>query len=139
MTLALATAARAGMLDGFRTFAGTGSGTATLTLYQGNQSLCVFNLATTPFSAAVNDGAVLASTPITNTGTAVAGTANRFVLNNRNSAFALSGTVGGRGSGADIETPTVAVTAALAQNLNALTLRLASTGQLSLEASLTLA
>ncbi len=133
------------MLDGFETFMVVGSGQATLTLYSTNTSLAVFNLGAsstgTPFGSANLDTLALSSTlsaPISNTGTAVAGTVNRFVITNQNSATAYDGTVGAIGSGADIETPLLTVTAAATQRLNYLALRMASDGSLSVEASLTL-
>lgn len=147
MTLSIALGARATMLDGFETFLVIGAAAATLTLFQTNLSLCVFNLGVagtgTPFGAATNDSAALASStytvPISNTGTAVAGNANRFVIQGQNTTDALTGTVSAVGGGGDIELASVAVTAAATQRLNALILRMASTGTLSLEASLTLA
>lgn len=146
MALSLPVAARASVLNGLETFMVVGSGQATLTLYQTNTSLCVFNLGAsstgTPFGAAVNDSLSLSSTlsaPVSNTGAAVAGTANRFVIVNQNAADALSGTIGGVGSGADIEVPALTVTASTTQTLNAFILRMASTGVLSVEASLSLA
>lgn len=146
MALSLPVAARASLLNGLETFMVVGSGQATLTLYQTNTALCVFNLGAsstgTPFGSAVNDSLSLSSTlsaPVSNTGTAVAGTANRFVLVNQNAAEALSGTIGAIGSGADIEVPTLTVTAAATQTLNALIVRMASTGTLSVEGSFSLA
>ncbi len=143
MTLSLA--ARAAMLDGFETFMVSGTGQATLTLYQTNTALAVFNLGAastgTPFGSAVLDSLSLSSTlsaPISNTGTAVGGTANRFVITNQNGETALSGSVGAVGSGADIEVPAITVTAAATQRLNAFVLRMDAYGQLAVEASLTL-
>jgi hypothetical protein len=143
MTLSLG--ARAAMLDGFETFMVVGSGQATLTLYQTNTSLAVFNLGAsstgTPFGSANLDSLALSSTlsaPVSNTGTAVAGTANRFVIVNQSTAEALSGTVGAIGSGADIETPLLTVTAAATQRLNSFVLRMDAYGDVSVEASLTL-
>ena len=146
MTLALSLSARAAMLDGFEAFMVTGASQASLTVYQGNTSLCVFNLGAsstgTPFATAVSDGMALSATldaPIANTGTSVAGKANRFVIVNQTSGgTALSGTISLVGGGGDIQVPNVTVTASSTQNLNALTLRLAATGLLSVEASLTL-
>lgn len=143
MTLSLG--ARAAMLDGFETFMVVGSGQAVLTLYQTNTSLAVFNLGAsstgTPFGSANLDSLALSSTlsaPVSNTGTAVAGTANRFVIVNQNSAEALSGTIGAIGSGADIETPLLTVTAAATQRLNSFVLRMDAYGEVSVEGSLTL-
>ncbi len=137
--------ALASMLDGFESFMVSGSGQATLTLYQTNTALCVFNLGAsstgTPFGSATAGSLPLSSTlsaPVSNTGTAVAGTANRFVIVNQNAATAGSGTVSAVGGGGDIETPSLTVTAASTQKLNALTLRQASNGLLSWEGSLTL-
>lgn len=144
MTLSVAPAALAALLDGFEAFMVTGSGQATLTVYQTNTALCIFNLGAsstgTPFGAANLDSLALSSTlsaPVSNTGTAVAGTANRFIIVNQNTATALSGTISAVGGGGDIETPTVTVTAAATQRLNALVVRASAQGALSLEASLT--
>lgn len=133
------------MLDGLETFMVSGTGQATLTIYQGNTSLCVFNLGAsstgTPFGSGTNDSLSLSSTlsaPVSNTGTSVAGTANRFVVTNQNSATALSGTVSAVGGGGVITVPSVTVTASTTQYLNFFTLRMASSGELSVEASLTL-
>lgn len=136
MTLSLG--ARAAMLDGFEDYMESGSGTANFTLYQTNTSLAVFPLAAAPFGSANLDSLVLASTPISSTGTEVAGTANRFVITNQNGDTAHSGSVGAIGSGADIELPSLTVTAAATQTLNALVLRMAADGSISTEASLTL-
>jgi hypothetical protein len=126
------------MLDGFEDYLEVGSGTANFTLYQTNTSLAVFPLAATPLGAANLDSIVASSTPISSTGTEVAGTANRFVITNQNGDTALSGSVGAIGSGADIELPSLTVTAAATQTLNSLVLRMDAYGQLSVEASLTL-
>lgn len=141
----VALAARATMLDGFETFMVSGTGQATLTVYQGNTSLCVFNLGAsstgTPFGSGTNDSLSLSSTlsaPVSNTGTSVAGTANRFVIVNQNSATALSGTISATGGGGVIEVPSVSVSASTTQYLNSFTLRMASDGSLSVQASLTL-
>lgn len=143
MTLSLS--ARAAMLDGFETFMVSGSGQATLTLYHTNTALAVFNLGAastgTPFGSASLDSLSLSSTlsaPISNTGTAVGGTVNRFVIVNQNGDTALSGSVGAVGSGAMIETPSLTVTAASTQKLNSFVLRMDGYGDLSVEASLTL-
>jgi hypothetical protein len=136
MTLSLG--ARAAMLDGFGAYMLVGSGTANFTLYQTNTSLAVFPLAATPFGAANLDSVVLSSTPISSTGTEVAGTANRFVITNQNGDVAKTGSVGAIGSGAEIELPTLTVTAAATQTLNALVLRMDAYGDVSVEASLTL-
>lgn len=127
------------MLDGLEDSMEVGSGTAELQIFQTNTELAVFELASTPFGAAVNDGVAVASCPISSTGTEVAGKANRFVLVNQNADTVLSGTIGGIGSGADIETPSLTVTAAATQTLNSFVLRMSATGALSVEASLTLA
>ncbi len=136
MTLSLG--ARAAMLDGFEDYMESGSGTANFTLYQTNTALAVFPLAAAPFGSGNLDSIVAASTPINSTGTEVAGTANRFVITNQNGDAALSGSVGAIGSGADIEVPSLTITAALTQTLNALVLRMDGYGNLSTEASLTL-
>ncbi len=142
----LTVAARASMLDGFESFMVTGSGQATLTVYQGSIALAVFNLGAastgTPFGSAANDSLSLSSTlsaPVSNTGTAVAGKANRIVIVNQNSAEAYSATLSAVGGGGAIETPSLTVTAAATQRLNSLVFRMAATGLISAEASLTLA
>lgn len=136
MTLSLG--ARAAMLDGFETYMLVGSGTANFTLYQTNTALAVFPLAASPFGAGNLDSIVAASTPINSTGTEVAGTANRFVITNQNGDVAKSGSVGAIGSGADIEVPSLTITAAATQTLNSLVLRMGADGDVSVEASLTL-
>lgn len=145
MTLSLSTGARASMLDGFETFMVAGTGQATLTLYQTNLALCVFNLGAastgTPFGSATAGALSLSSTlsaPISNTGTSVAGNANRFIIQGQAPSDALSGTVSAVGGGGDIETPSLTVTAATTQKLNSFVLRMASNGTLTVEASLTL-
>jgi hypothetical protein len=138
MTLSVAFAARARLLDGFEVFMELGSGTANLTLYQTNTALAVFPLSAAPFGSGNSDTLVLAGTPISSTGTEVQGAANRFVITNQNGDTGLSGSIGGVGSGADIETPALTVTAAATQTLNSFVLRMGSTGQLDVEASLTL-
>lgn len=137
MTLALSNTLRAAMLDGVESFLNT-SGTATLNLYQTNTLLATFNFASTPLGSAVADSIVASSMPVSNTGTAVVGTANKFTVVSETSVLGITGTVGGVGSGADIETPSIAVTAAATQKLNAFVLRLSATGLLKVEASLTL-
>lgn len=136
MTLSLG--ARAAMLDGFEDYMEVGSGTANFTVYQTNTSLAVFPLAATPFGAGNLDSIVASSTPISSTGTEVAGKANRFVITNQNGDTALSGSIGAIGSGADIETPSLTITAAATQTLNSLVLRMGAYGDISVEASLTL-
>lgn len=136
MTISLG--ARAAMLDGFEDYMESGSGTANFTLYQTNTALAVFPLAASPFGAGNLDSIVAQSTPINSTGTEVAGKANRFVITNQNSDVAYTGSVGAIGSGADIETPSLTITAALTQTLNSLVLRMDAYGDLSVEASLTL-
>lgn len=146
MTLSLSLGARSSMLDGFETYMVVGASQATLTIYQNNTSLCVFNLGAsstgTPFGAAASGGLSLSSTlsaPVSNTGTSVAGTANRFVIVGQTSgATALSGSISAAGGGGDIEVASTTVTASTTQTLNALVLRMASTGLLSVEGSLTL-
>jgi hypothetical protein len=147
MTLSLPVAARAAMLDGFETFMVAGASQATLTVLQGPTVLAVFNLGAsstgTPFGTASGDSLPLAysnyTVPITNTGTAVAGTANRFVINTQTaSTTAIEGTISAVGGGGDIQVPAVTVTAAATQRLNQFTIRMASNGALSVEASLTL-
>jgi hypothetical protein len=136
--MSLSLGARAAMLDGFEDFMEVGASTANFTLYQTNTALAVFPLAAAPFGAANLDSLVLASAPISSTGTEVAGTANRFVITNQNGEAAHSGSVGAIGSGADIETPSLTVTAAATQTLSALVLRMDQYGNISTEASLTL-
>jgi hypothetical protein len=126
------------MLDGFEDSMEVGGGTANFTVYQTNTSLCVFPLAATPFGSAVSDSIVLASTPISSTGTEVAGNANRFIITDQAGTTVLTGTISAIGGGGDIEVPSVVVTAAATQTLNALVLRMASSGAISVEASLTL-
>lgn len=146
MTLSISTSARSAMLDGFEAFMVVGASQATLTVYQSNTALCVFNLGAsstgTPFATAVSGSLSLSSTlstPLSSTGTAVAGTANRFIIVGQTSgATALTGSISLVGGGGDIETPNLTVTAATTQTLNALVLRMDSTGLLSLEGSLTL-
>mgnify|MGYP001589394561 CR=1 FL=1 len=136
MTLALSLGARALMLDGLGDYLEVGASTANFTVYQTNTALCVFPLAATPLGAASNDAIVLGSTPISSTGTEVAGTANRFIITNQNGDTALSGTISAIGGGGDIETPSLTVTAAATQSLNSFVLRMAADGSISLEASL---
>ena len=138
MTLTIATATRALMLDGFEDSMEVGSGTANFTVYQTNTALCVFPLAATPFGAATSDAAAVASAPINSTGTEVAGTANRFVLTNQNGDTVMSGTISAVGGGGDLEVPALTVTAAATQTLNSLVLRMAADGAITLEGSLTL-
>lgn len=138
MTIAVALGARALMLDGFEDFLEVGSSTANFTVYQTNTSLCVFPLDATPLGTAASDAIVAAATPISSTGTEVAGKANRFVITNQDGTTALSGTISAVGGGGDIETPSLTVTAAATQTLNALVLRMASNGAITVEASLTL-
>lgn len=128
----------AALLDAFDAFVNTGAGTANFTVYQGNTSLAVFPLATTAFGAAVAGSLALASVPISSTGTEVAGTATRFIITNRNAATVASGTISAIGGGGDIETSNLTVTAAATQTLNALVVRAASNGELTVEGSLTL-
>lgn len=138
MTLSVALPTRALMLAGFETSVLVGGGTSNITLYQTNLALCVFPLAVDPFSASVSSGMALASVPISSTGTEVAGNANRFILVDEAGTTVLTGTVSTVGGGGDIETPSVAVTAAATQTLNSFVLRMASDGLLTVEASLTL-
>lgn len=134
----ISSSARAYMLDGFETFMLLGSGTANLTLYQGTIALCVFPLAASPFGAAASNSLTLASTPISSTGTEVAGKANRWVITNQNGDTGASGTLSGRGGGGDLETDNLSITAAATQTLNALVMRVDSTGNVFWEGSLTL-
>lgn len=134
----ITSSARASMLDGFETFMLVGSGTANFTVYQGTISLCVFPLNATPFGAAANNAMVLASTPISSTGTEVAGKANRWVITNQDGSTAASGTLSGIGGGGDIETDALTITAAATQTLNALVMRMDEDGEIFWEGSLTL-
>lgn len=138
MTTSLALGARATMLDGLETFMATGAGTATLVLYQGVIALATFNLQAAPFGAAVRDAIVLASAPISNTGTAVAGYVNRAILNNRASAQAVAWAVSGIGGGGDIQIPALTVTAAASQRLNGLIVRIGPSGLITPEGSFSL-
>jgi hypothetical protein len=133
MTLAIA--ARTAMLNGIFDLLDGGSSPA-FTLYQGNTSLAVFPLAS--LSAAVLDSLSLTSAAVNSTGTEVAGTANRFIITSDTGSTALTGTVGAIGSGADIELPSLTVTAAATQTLQALVLRCAADGTISTEASIAL-
>lgn len=126
------------MLDGFETFMLLGSGTAEVQVYQGETELCVFECAASPFGSGNSDSIVLASVPISSTGTEVAGKANRIVIVNQNGDTGLDCTLGAIGSGADVETPSLTVTAAATQTLNSLVLRMASNGAVTVQASLTL-
>lgn len=138
MTLSIALAARASMLDGLETFMNTG-GTATLVIRQSNTTLVTFNLNATPFAAALADSIIITSPPVTATMTA-AGTANNFSLNSELSVLGVSGTISAVGGGGDIQVPSVTVASATsgAQRLNTFIVRMASSGALSVEASLTL-
>lgn len=138
MTLSVAVATRALALDGIETSMLVGAGTAELQIWQTNTELCVFELEAAPFGSAVNSGIALASCPKSSAGTEVAGKANKFVLVNQNADTVITGTIGGIGSGADIETPSLTVTAAATQTLNSFVLRMAADGALTVEASLTL-
>lgn len=138
MALTIAVATRALMLDGFEDSMEVGASTANFTVYQNATSLAVFPLDSTPFGAAVNDSIVAAATPISSTGTEVAGKANKFIITNQNGDTVLTGTISGIGGGGDIETPNLTVTAAATQTLNSLVLRMAANGAISVEASLTL-
>lgn len=147
MTLNVALGARALMLDGFEAFMVVGTSQATLTVYQGNTALCVFNLGAsstgTPFGTASGDTLALASStytvPVLNTGTAVAGKANNFIINTQTASTpGISGTISAVGGGGDIEVPLVTVTAAATQRLNAFTIRMAQNCAITVEASLTL-
>ncbi len=137
MTLSLELALRAAMLTGIETFLND-SGTATLNVYQTNTLLATFSLSATPLGSAVSDSIVASSMPVSNTGTAAAGKANHFTIKSETGILGLSGSISAVGGGGDIEVPTVAVTASATQKLNSLVFRQASTGALSLEASLTL-
>lgn len=138
MALTLQLLLRAAMLNGIEAFLND-TGTCTFNLYQTNSLLATFNLSATPFGSAVNDSIAASSLPVSNTGTSAAGTANRFTLVSEAGVLGMTGTVSGIGGGGDIEVPTVAVSASTTQKLNALIVRMASDGSLSLEASLTLA
>lgn len=137
MTLSLELALRAAMLNGIETFLND-SGTATLNVYQTNTLLATFSLNATPLGSAVSDSIVATSMPVSNTGTAVAGKANRFTIVSEAGVLGASGTVSGYGGGGDLQVPSVTVTAAATQKLNALVFRMAAGGALSLEGSLTL-
>ncbi len=138
MSLVIATATRALMLDGFEDSMEVGSSACAFTVYQGNTSLAVFELAATPFGAAVNDGIAAASAPVSSVGTEVAGKANRFIITNQAGTTVMTGTISGVGGGGDVETPNLTVTAAATQTLNSLVLRMAADGAVTVEASLVL-
>lgn len=138
MTLSLQLAARAALLNGLETFLND-SGTATFNLYQTSTLLATFNLNATPFGSAVNDSIAAGSLPVSNTGTSTAGTANYFTLVSEAGSLALTGTISATGGGGDIEVPSTTVSGSTTQKLNALIVRMASSGALSLECSLTLA
>lgn len=125
------------MLNGIETFLND-AGTATFNIYQGNTALAVFSLNATPLGSAVSDSIVASSLPASNTGTAVTGTANRFTIVSEAGVLGFSGTISAVGGGGDIEVPNVTVTAAATQKLNALVFRMAASGALSIEVSLTL-
>lgn len=135
---AISTSARTSMLDGFETFMLLGSGTANFTVYQGTIALAVFPLAAAPFGSAASNAMTLASTPISSTGTEVAGKANRWVITNQNGDTAASGTLSSRGGGGDLETDNLTITAAATQTLNALVMRMEADGTIYWEGSLTL-
>ena len=137
MTLLLSATLKAAMLDGVESFLNT-SGTATLTVYQGNTALCVFNFASTPLGSAVADSIVAGSMPVSNTGTAVVGVANLFKVVSETSVLGITGTISAIGGGGDIEVPSVAVTAAATQKMNSFVLRMANNGALTVQSSLTL-
>lgn len=126
------------MFNGFASYMETGSSTANFTVYQTNTALAVFPLDTIPLNPANLDSIVFADPPVNSTGTEVAGKANRFVITNQSTETALSGSIGAIGSGADIEAPSLTVTAGATQSLNSLVLRMGADGLLSVEASLTL-
>ena len=136
MTLSIALGARATMLNGFETFMAAGLA-ATLVIRQTNLVLATFILNNPPFQAASNDSVILTTPPISVAAVA-SGNANNFLMNNQTAALALSGTISSIGGGGDIEAPSVAITSAVSQRLNTFILRMASNGQLTVEASLTL-
>ncbi len=133
--MALSITARTAILNGLFDLLDAGSSPA-FTLYQGNTALAVFPLAS--LSVAVLDSLSLTSAAVNSTGTEVAGTANRFIITSDTGISAHSGTVGAIGSGADIELPSLTVTAAATQTLQALVLRCAADGTISTEASIAL-
>lgn len=137
MSLVVALAARAAMLNGIETFLND-TGTATLNVYQGNTLLATFSLNATPLGSAVSDSIVATSMPVSNTGTSVAGTANRFTIVSEAGVLGFSGSISAVGGGGDLVAPSVTVTAATTQKLNALIFRMGSGGALALEGSLTL-
>jgi hypothetical protein len=133
--MSLSITARTAMLNGLFEQLEAGSSPA-FTLYQGNTSLAVFPLAS--LSAAVLDSLSLTAAAVNSTGTEVAGTVNRFIISEDASSPVHSGSVGAIGSGADIELPSLTVTAAATQTLQALVLRCAADGTISTEASIAL-
>lgn len=151
MTLSIALGARATMLDGFEAFLVNGAQQSELILYQTNLILCRFALGAlstgTPFGAASGASMALASStftvPVPSAVAVAAGNANRFILTSQLTVVAtpttaLTGTVSAVGGGGDIETASLAVTLASVQRLNSFTIRMASNGALTAEASLTL-
>lgn len=133
--MGLSMAARTAMLNGIFELLEGGSSPA-FTLYQGNTALAVFPLAS--LSVAVLDSLSLTSVAVNSTGTEVAGAANRFIITSDTGSSAHSGTVGAIGSGADLEVPTLTITAAATQTLNSLVLRCAADGSISTEGSIAL-
>lgn len=132
--MTLSVGARTAMLNGLAELLADGS--PAFTLYQTNTALAVFPL--TSISAAVLDAVSLTTAAVNSTGTEVAGTANRFVITSDTDVPAFSGSVGARGSGADIETTSLTITAAATQTLNSLVLRIDAYGNISAEASIAL-
>lgn len=127
---------RASMLDGVETFMEIGGGTAKVRVLQFNTTLVDFSLAASPFGSASSDGIVIASAPITGTA-AASGKATRVQLINQ------AGTVGytfdvGTDLDSSLVVPSLVVTESATQRLNALVLRMAADGALSVEGSLTL-
>jgi hypothetical protein len=139
------------MLDGFEAFMVVGTQQAELILYQTNLILCRFPLGVistgTPFGAASGDSMALASStftvPVPSAVAVAAGNANRFIMTSQLTAVAtpttaLIGTISAIGGGGDIQAPSLAVTLAAVQRLNTFTIRMATNGAITVEASLTL-
>ena len=136
MALSLELALRAAMLNAIETFLND-SGTAKLNILQTYTTLLSFSLTATPLGSAANDSIAVASAPINSTGVITGGYANRFTLESEAGLLALSGTISAYGGGGDLQVPSVLISAGQTQRLNALVLRMASNGALSIDGSLT--
>jgi len=128
------------MLNGWDVAVRNGSSSAHVLISQGVIELVHFHLgASVSFGAATADSISLAgSLPLLNTGTAVAGNANRFAVHDEDDNVLLTGVLSTFGGGGDVQTTAVAVTAGADQNLNGLTLRMGPSGLVLVEMSVTL-